>query len=500
MPVRPLSSRAGSVYGRAVSAFGSDSGGLAMKQLSGHDASFLYMETPRAPMSGGGLNIYDPSTAPGGRVTFKGILGHFESRLHLAKSFREKLAYVPFGLDHPWWVEDRDFDLEYHIRHIALPKPGDWRQLCIQTARLISRPLDMARPLWEVYVIEGLDNVEGVPPGSFALVSVGHHASMDGVSGMEMTTATHDLSADVEPPAPPAEPWTPDREPTPWELLTRASVNNLRSPAHMTRVVGRTVRGLGRLPGPLARREAALPPRNVVRTRFNATVSAHRVLEGCRFDFATVRRMKEAIPGATVNDAVLTIVGGALRMYLDSKGELPDEPLVVMAPVSVRDEAERGTAGNQVSAMFVSLRTDIEDPVKRLAAVHDSTTKSKALNNAIGAKTLTEITTLVPGQLAGLAARTSSRLGMANRTNPPYNTVVTNIPGPRVPLYLAGAQLVAMFGFGMIHDGMGLMHVVNSYLDDLVVSVTSDREMMPDPAFYAECLTDSFNAFAQGVR
>ena len=467
-----------------------------MKQLSGHDASFLYLETPNAPMSGGGLNIYDPSTAPGGKVTFKGILRHFESRLDLAKSFREKLAYVPFGLDHPWWVEDKDFDLEYHIRHIALPKPGDWRQLCIQAARLISRPLDMSRPLWEVYVIEGLDNVEGVPPGSFALLSVGHHASMDGVSGMEMTTAIHDQSPDAEPPPPPAQPWKPDREPSTWELLARASENNLRSPAHMARVAGRTVRGLGRLPGPLVRREAALPPRGVVRTRFNGTVSPHRVVEGCRFDFATVRRMKAAVPGATVNDAVLTIVGGALRSYLDAKGELPEEPLVVMAPVSVRTEGERGTAGNQVSAMFVSLSTDIDDPLERLGAVHESTTKSKALNNAIGAKTLTEITTLVPGQLAGLAARMSSRLGMANRTNPPYNTVVTNIPGPRVPLYMAGAQLVVMYGFGMVHDGMGLMHVVNSYLDDLVVSITSDREMMPDPAFYAECLTDSFDALS----
>jgi WS/DGAT/MGAT family acyltransferase len=463
-----------------------------MKQLTGHDASFLYLETPNAPMSGGSLNIYDPSTAPGGRVTFKGILRHFESRLHLAKSFREKLAYVPFGLDHPWWVEDKDFDLEYHVRHIALPQPGDWRQLCIQAARILSRPLDMSRPLWEVYVIEGLDNVAAVPPGSFALLSLGHHASMDGVSGMEMITAIHDLAADTEPP-PPVEPWRPDPEPSAQELLTLALQNTLRSPARLTRVAGRTLRGFGRVPGPLLRREVALPPLNVPRTRFNGTVSPHRVVEGRRLDFAAVRRIKASVPGATVNDVVLTIVAGALRHYLDAKGERPAQSLIVMAPVSVRTDAERGTAGNQVSAMFVSLSTDIGDPAERLAAVHEATTKSKALNNAIGAKTLTEMTTLVPGQLTGVAARMSSRLGMANRTNPPYNTVVTNIPGPRVPLYMAGAELVRMYSFGMIHDGMGLMHVVNSYLDDVVISFTSDREMMPDPAFYADCLTDSFD-------
>jgi WS/DGAT/MGAT family acyltransferase len=349
-----------------------------------------------------------------------------------------------------------------------------------------------------VYVIEGLDNVEGVPPGSFALLSLGHHASMDGVSGMEMITAIHDLAPDTEPP-PPAEPWRPDPEPSAQQLLTVAVQNTLRSPARMTRVAGRTLRGLGRVPGPLLRREVALPPRTVPRTRFNGTVSPHRVVEGRRIDFAAVRRIKASVRGATVNDVVLTIVAGALRRYLDTKGERPDQSLIVMAPVSVRTEAERGTAGNQVSAMFVSLSTDIDDPVERLAAVHEATTKSKALNNAIGAKTLTEMTTLVPGQLTGLAARMSSRLGMANRTNPPYNTVVTNVPGPRVPLYMAGAELVRMYSFGMIHDGMGLMHVVNSYLDDVVISFTSDSEMMPDPAFYADCLIDSFEGLSSAT-
>jgi len=171
-----------------------------MEQLSGHDASFIYLETPNAHMAGGSLMIYDPSTAPGGKVTFKGILANLEQRLHMARSFRQKLVRVPMDLDHPYWVDDANFDLEYHVRHIALPKPGDWRQLCIQCARLVSRPLDMSRPLWEMYVIEGLDNVEGVPPGSFGVLSLGHHAAMDGTSGMEMLTAIHDLSPDAAPP------------------------------------------------------------------------------------------------------------------------------------------------------------------------------------------------------------------------------------------------------------------------------------------------------------
>ena len=173
-----------------------------MQQLTGMDAAFLYAETPRAHMAGGGISIYDPSTAPGGKVTFKGILNHVEQRLHEARVFRQRLVRVPFDLDHPYWIEDPDFDLEFHIRHIALPEPGDWRQLCIQVARLISRPLDLDRPLWEMYVVEGLDNVDGVPKGSFAVISKIHHAAIDGMSGMEMTSAIHD----DEPVGRPSEP------------------------------------------------------------------------------------------------------------------------------------------------------------------------------------------------------------------------------------------------------------------------------------------------------
>ena len=172
-----------------------------MQQLSGMDASFVYLETPSAPMHVAGLSIYDPSTAPGGKVTFKGILANFQERIHLARTFRQKMVQVPMNLDHPYWVEDKDFDLEFHVRHIALPKPGDWRQLCILAARLHSRMLDLSRPLWETYVIEGLDNVEGVPPGSFALLQKTHHAAIDGMSGMEMTSAIHDLTPTPEPPA-----------------------------------------------------------------------------------------------------------------------------------------------------------------------------------------------------------------------------------------------------------------------------------------------------------
>src|SRR5215218_1097735 len=191
-----------------------------MRQMGGQDASFVYNEAPRMPMHIAGLAIYDPSTAKNGTVTFKGILDHIRARMPLVPTYRERMVRVPFDLDHPWWIVDPEFDLEFHVRHIALPEPGDWRQLCIQAARLHARELDLERPLWEMYVIEGLDNVEGVPPGSFALVSKTHHAAIDGVSGAEMTAAIHDMTPDAPPPDV-EDTFSPGKLPSASELLTR---------------------------------------------------------------------------------------------------------------------------------------------------------------------------------------------------------------------------------------------------------------------------------------
>lgn len=200
-----------------------------MEQLSGMDASFLYFETPYAPMHIGSFMIYDPSTAPGGFVRFKDILANVESRLHLSRAFRQKLMHVPLNLDHPYWIEDTTFDLEFHVRHIALPKPGDWRQLCIQAARLHARALDMSKPPWEMYVIEGLDNVEGAPPGSFAVLTKIHHAMIDGVSGSEIQEFIHDIEADPKV-KPEVQPWEPEPEPNPLDLMARRISTSPRSP------------------------------------------------------------------------------------------------------------------------------------------------------------------------------------------------------------------------------------------------------------------------------
>ena len=469
-----------------------------MEQLSPMDASFLYFETANAPMHIGSVAIYDQSTVKGGILGFKEILQNYETRLHLARAFRQRIVRVPLSLDHPYWLEDPDFDLEYHVCHIALPKPGDWRQLCIQVARLHSRPLDTTRPLWEFTVIEGLDNVEGLPKGSFAIVSKVHHAAIDGVSGAEMTAAIHDLEPHAKP-TPPEKPWLPEREPNAIELLTRTTANNVRQPFKLARVVAESVPAIARVGiGLTAGKLKRVGP--VPRTRFNGQVSPHRVFDGRSFRLNDIRAIKNAVEGATVNDAVIAIIGGALRKYLESKNELPKDSLIAMAPISVRAPNQQKSAGNQVSAMSVAVRSDIADPLERLVAVFESTTNSKEMTNAIGASTLTDYSQFIPSTVAGLAARLYTNLGIANRVMPIFNTVITNIPGPQIPLYMTGARLVTQFGLGPILDGMGIIHPVFSYCGEITISFTSCRDMIPDPAFYAQCIEDAFAELLEATK
>jgi diacylglycerol O-acyltransferase / wax synthase len=465
-----------------------------MEQLSGQDASFVYLETPSTPMHIGSVGIYDPSTAPGGKVRFKDILAHIEARLGGARSFRQKLVRVPLNLDHPYWVEDENFDLEYHVRHIALPAPGDWRQLCIQVARLHARALDMSKPLWEFIIVEGLDNIEGIPKGCFALVAKVHHAAIDGLSGVEMSAAVHDLA-----PIPVAQPalsdWQGEGNPPVGELLLRTWINSIRQPLRFATTLWNTIPGVARLTKEVAGGDISLKgTRMAPKTLFNTKVSPHRVFDGAILPLADIRAIKDALPGATVNDAILAVIGGGLRAYLLGRKALPKASMSAMAPISVRAEGEKGAAGNLVSAMVVNLGTHIVDPAERFAYIHKEATNSKAMTNAVGARTLTEYSQMIPSGLAALGARLYTRLGVANAHAPVFNCVATNTPGSRVPLYFAGAKMVRMMGMGPIFDGMGLINSIYSYGDDIAIAFTSDRDMMPDPSAYADGLRSAFAA------
>ena len=455
----------------------------------------MALESPNSPMHIGSLLIYNPETAPGGFVRFKDIIEFFRSRMQLSKTMRQRLVRVPFDLDYPYWVEDPDFDLEYHLRHVALPKPGDWRQLCIQTARIHARPLDLNRPPWEFTVVEGLDNVPGYPPGCFAFVTKVHHAAIDGMSGIDLMEALNTLDPNTPPPNKP-DTWKPEKIPGPVELLGKSYINGLINPLRQAKVAAQTVPGIANAIKGLVTRDFKLtsdyvPPR----TRFNKSISPHRVVEGQRFPLKDVKAIRALAPDLKpkVNDVALAIIGGALNKYLTAKNDLPKATLTAMAPISVRSSDEKSDMGNQVSAMIAPLGTHIEDPAERLKFVYGRTSNSKAMTNAIGARTMTEVSKVNPLLYMALGAQLFNRVSIAHSVAMPFNTVVTNVPGPPIPIYSAGAKLESMaLSLICLTDGLGLAHVVQSYCDEAYISFTACRDIMPDPEFYSQCLKESF--------
>ncbi len=328
----------------------------SVQQLGWTDDMMLRAETPETPLQIQMLLIYDPSTAPGGKVTFKGILEELDARLHLADVFRRRLTELPGGLDRPYWVDDPSFDHEYHVRHIGLPQPGDWRQLCIQVARLHARQIDLRRPPWEITVIEGLNSVPGVPKGSFAMALKLHHCAVDGMASVQMIAAMHDLAADSPRPAAPDSPWQPGPLPTTANLMSRTAIKAALYPLRASTVLAssapKAVRGLAGLPGKLvsgvSRMAEIGTPSFPPKTRFNQTVKAHRVFEARFHELDEFKRIKARVPGSTVNDVALAYVGGALRHYLDGHGELPDESLVAACPISLRDASANDGKGNML--------------------------------------------------------------------------------------------------------------------------------------------------------
>ena len=478
-----------------------------MQQLSWTDDMLLRAERPATPLQIQLLLIYDPSSAPGGKVTFKGILEELDARLHLADVFRRRLTDLPGGLHRPYWVDDPNFDLEYHVRHIGLPQPGDWRQLCIQVARLHARQIDLRRPPWEITVIEGLNSVPGVPTGSFAMALKLHHCAVDGMASVQMIAALHDLAADSPRPPAPDRPWRPDALPSNADLLSRTAINAALYPWRAGSVIAssapKVIRGLVGIPGKLvgdavSRVAGGGGPTFPPKTRFNQTVSPHRVFEARFHDLADFKRIKASVPGATINDVALAYVGGALREYLDGHGELPDESLVAACPISLRQAGDKTSEGNDVFGRLQSVGTDIADPLERLRAIAESTAASRQESGQSARTQVLEVIGMVPTSLLGMTAKAASVLPFSGPTV--ANTTVTNVPGPREPIYFNGARLVRAAGLGPLIGGLNLIHVVASYNGTLSIGATADRDSLPDPARYAECMDKAFQELLAAVN
>lgn len=472
-----------------------------MKQLGVLDSAFINLEQPNTPQHVGGIGIYDPSTAPDGFVRFKQVIANFEQRLSRMPLFRTRLIEVPGDIDKPYWVLDENFDVEFHLRHIALPHPGDWRQLCIQVARLHARPLDMTRPLWEAYIIEGLDNVPNLPKGSFAVYTKMHHALVDGAGGQSFMAALHDLEPNPPVNAGPVkeEALLVDRDPSSTELLTRAVLNNAKGSVSLIKGAMSVGKDLVKMGLDIAREEIPAPDVQAPKTRFNNPVGRHRVYDATEFSLDDFKAIKDKL-GVKVNDVALCVVSGALRKYLDNLGELPEDvSLAASIPMNMRTRREATEDNNQVGSTFTELHTHIADPVERVKFIHQSMMEAKEFSENSPMVDALKLAGVFNPWLSKSLARLYSENQLSERMPMNTSTVITNVAGPNFDMYCAGARLVRYYGMGVLTPGCGMFHTVFSSSGVVTLSILADREALPDPAFYKECLDASFKELKEAA-
>ncbi|GAA0859084.1 wax ester/triacylglycerol synthase family O-acyltransferase [Aliiglaciecola litoralis] len=466
-----------------------------MEELSGLDASFLYLETEKIPMHIGGVAILE------GSMQFDDFFSFIEKRVHLVDKLTQKLVNVPMSIDKPYWVEDPNFDLKQHVRRTSLPAPGSWKELRYLASQHFSNVMDRNRPLWEFIFVEGLDNVSQVPKGSVALISKVHHAGFDGKSGADLMAMLFDISPTPRP-VPPPTPKVRDDVPGALGLMARSAYNLATKPGKLPGLLWESSKATFKA-GYLSQVHGIKMPTlpfSAPRTPFNDIVEQERKWNSALLDLQRVKSLRYIVAGATLNDVVLAICAGALRRYLLEKDQLPDKPLVAMVPVSTRSAEEKNAMGNQVSAMYIQLATDIEDPIKRLEKIHINTLVGKLYQDAIDAKSLMGFAELIPFGLAGAASRLYSRAALAKRHKPFFNLVITNVPGPNLPLYLGGHKLLANMGTAPIFDGMGLILPVLSYNGTITISPTSAKNLMPDLDNFTKYLLDSANELEAAVQ
>ena len=453
-----------------------------MDRLSGLDASFLYLETPAQLMHVCGLIVLDPSTMPDG-YSFEEVQRGIDLRILDVPDFTRKLRRVPLGLDHPVWVRDSQFDIERHVHRLALPKPGGYKELTQLTAHLAGLPLDRSRPLWEMWVIEGYrgrDQETGKDADKDLVVvfSKMHHATVDGVSGANLISHLCSLEPDA-PPLGLTEKKSFGHQPTHAELLGRALVRTPVRPLSAVKLLAPSVDLVAKTVSRARSGTAMAAPLTAPRTSFNGTITGHRAIGLVEMSLDDIKEVKRA-SGATVNDVVLSVAGGALRSYLDDRGELPESSLLATVPVSVREESQREDGANKVSALFTRLGTDIEDPLERLEEMAQNNRHAKEHHKAIPADALQDWAEFAAPQTFGLAVRAYASLRLAERHPVVHNLVISNVPGPPVPLYFMGAEIVGLYPLGPVFHGAGLNITVMSNNGRIGVGIIACRESMPE--------------------
>jgi WS/DGAT/MGAT family acyltransferase len=439
-------------------------------RLSGLDASFLYFETGSHLMHVCGLIELDASTMPGG-YDFETVRATLHRRLGQNPAFRRKAHDHLLNLDHPVWIDDPDFDIEHHVRRVTVRAPGGREQLADLCADIAAQPLDRNRPLWEFWIIEGLAD------DRLAVMTKMHHATVDGVSGASLVSELCSLEPDA-PPIAPVKSAPPAKRPSDAAIIVDGLRGVARRPVDFVKLLPST---LGVVPSWVSRARGgrAMPaPFTAPRTSFNGTVTGHRATAFTQLSLAEIKEIKNAF-GCTVNDVVLALCAGALRQYLDDRNELPESSLVAMVPVSVHGRA-KGRGTNKVSGMFTKLFTDIEDPVRRLEAIAAQNRVSKEHHQTISASMLQDWAQFAAPNTFGLAVRVYSALRLAERHPVIHNLVISNVPGPPMPIYLLGGRVVGFYPFGPVFHGAGLNITVISNDGHVDVGLIACREQAPD--------------------
>lgn len=443
-----------------------------MQRLSGLDATFLYLETAQQPLHVCSILELDTTTIPGG-YTFGELKDELATRIRGIPSFREKLVDSFLNLDHPVWVTDEDFDIDRHVHRIGLPSPGGRKELAEFCGHIAALPLDRSRPLWETWVIEGLDGTDPRDGGRVAVLTKVHHAGVDGVSGANLMT----VLCSTEPEAPPPDPVESSGGVNQLELAATGLLRFATRPLQLAKVVPLTLASVVETVRRGLTGQAMTSPFRAPKSPFNAKVTSHRNVAWAQLDLNDLKTVKDRFD-VKLNDVVMALCAGVLRQFLADRGELPTQPLVATVPVSVRDKSDRD-GRNQVSAMFSRLETHIEDPAERLRAIADANTTAKEHSSAIAATLLQDWSQFAAPAVFGIAMRVYAGSRLTD-SRPVHNLVISNVPGPQMPLYFLGAEIEAMYPLGPIFHGSGLNITVMSLNGKLDVGLISCPELLPD--------------------
>ena len=431
--------------------------------------------------------IYGPRAGTSRSLDISAVRQTFRNSLQNSPILTQKLLSLPMGMDEPYWVNDEKFDLKQHIGECDVPPPGSWEQLKILLARLHAKGLNMDKPLWYAWFITGLDNIEGIAPGSSALMLKIHHAAIDGVSLAGLVAALHDGEANEANQPGIGQQGAPDHV----AMWSRANLKHWTRPLKLASTVSRLIPAVSKLRELKKTAELSSSTKHS-KTRFNGAVTQGRVIGTLQFPVQDLRAIKREVRRVTPNGIAVSIVGGALRKYLQAHGELPQASLVCGAPINLRSR-EDGTVGNKIATMQIGLATDIADPLERVRAVHQYALLGKARINILGTGTVMDISeSVAPGVLAEGLRALSFASTRVSEMPVPFHVMISNVPGPSKPISLDGAPLYSLIGLGPIRHSMGLFHVVSNSAEIYTISFTSCRSIMPDAEFYERCLRESF--------